>query len=124
LNAVEELDDLYAQAAVVISPLRVGSGLKIKLIEGLSKGKAMVVTTTTMQGVTDILSGCALIEDSASGFASQVVELLGDADRRAELGASGIAAISRHFSPEQSYGAIVLSLERTGIGAPGILSVQ
>jgi glycosyltransferase involved in cell wall biosynthesis len=124
LNVVEELDDLYAQAAVVISPLRVGSGLKIKLIEGLSKGKAMVVTTTTMQGVTDILGGCALIDDSASGFASQVVELLGDADRRAELGASGIAAISRHFSPEQSYGAIVLSLERTGIGAHGILSVQ
>ena len=60
---MENLDDLYAEAAVVISPLRAGSGLKIKLIEALSKGKAVVATTTTLQGVSDIMNGCAAISD-------------------------------------------------------------
>lgn len=117
LNVVEDLDDLYTEASVVISPLRAGSGLKIKLIEGLSKGKAMVVTTATMQGVADILNGCVLVDDSASGFAALVVDLLGDASKREELGTKGISAISRHFSPEQAYGVIASAAERVGVAA-------
>jgi glycosyltransferase involved in cell wall biosynthesis len=124
LNVVEELDALYRDAAVVIAPLRAGSGLKIKLIEGLSKGKAMAVTTTTMQGVTDILSGCTLVDDSDLGFASNVADLLGDADRRAELGAKGIAAISRHFSPEHSYGAMVSALDLKSVGPSRKVNLQ
>ena len=112
LNVVEDLDQLYAEAAVVISPLRAGSGLKIKLIEGLSKGKAMVVTTTTMQGVGDILGTCALVEDSAAGFAAMVIKLLDDVEMRGELGEQGIAAISKHFSPGQVYGVIASALQR------------
>jgi glycosyltransferase involved in cell wall biosynthesis len=114
LNVVETLDHLYVEASVVISPLRAGSGLKIKLIEALSKGKAMVATTTTMQGVSDILSGCALVTDSSSVFASMVIDLLGDEGKRAELGAKGILAVSQHFTPERAYGAIASAVERTG----------
>jgi glycosyltransferase involved in cell wall biosynthesis len=114
LNVIKDIDGLYTESAVVISPLRAGSGLKVKLIEGLSKGKAMVVTTTTMQGVADILSGCALVEDSASGFASSVIDLLGDVRKREELGARGILAISRHFSAEKTYRGIARAVEQVG----------
>jgi glycosyltransferase involved in cell wall biosynthesis len=124
LSTVEELDGLYADSAVVISPLRTESGLMAKVIEGLSKGKAMVVTSAAMQGVTDILSGCVLVDDTAPGFASKVIDLLGDGDRRSELGARGIAAISKHFSPEYGCDAVVSSLERTGGGAGRKASVQ
>jgi succinoglycan biosynthesis protein ExoO len=117
LNVVKDIDDLYTQSAVVISPLRAGSGLKVKFIEGLSKGKAMVVTTTTTQGVADILSGCALVEDSASAFASSVIDLLGDVRKREELGRRGILAISRHFSPDKAYSGIASAVERVDPGA-------
>jgi succinoglycan biosynthesis protein ExoO len=114
LNVVETLDDLYAEASVVISPLRAGSGLKIKLIEALSKGKAVVVTPKTLQGVSDALSGCTRVADSAPTFASMVIDLLGDRGTRAELGAKGITAVSEHFAPERAYGAIALAAARTG----------
>ena len=119
LNVVDALDDLYAEASVVISPLRAGSGLKIKLIEGLSKGKAMVVTTTTTQGVSDILGGCVLVADSSSVFASMVIDLLGDEGKRADLGAKAISLVSQHFSPERAYGVIAAAIERTGAAAIG-----
>jgi succinoglycan biosynthesis protein ExoO len=106
LNVVEKLDDLYAEASVVISPLRAGSGLKIKLIEALSKGKAVVATTTTLQGVSDIMDGCAVISDSAPDFATKVVELLADDGMRMELGAKGLSVISAHFAPDRAYGGI------------------
>ena len=106
LNVVENLDDLYAEASVVISPLRAGSGLKIKFIEALSKGKAVVATTTTLQGVSDIMDGCAAISDSAPVFAAKVVELLADDGMRMELGANGLSVIARHFAPDRAYGGI------------------
>jgi glycosyltransferase involved in cell wall biosynthesis len=106
LNVVENLDDLYAEASVVISPLRAGSGLKIKLIEALSKGKAVVATTTTLQGVSDVMDGCAMIADSAPVFAARVVELLADDGTRAELGAKGLSVISAHFAPDRAYRGI------------------
>ena len=107
--------NLYATASVVISPLRAGSGLKIKLIEALSKGKAVVATSTTLQGVADMLAGCVKVADSAPVFASMVSELLADEGNRAKLGASGIAAVSQNFAPEQAYGGIAAVLERTRI---------
>jgi glycosyltransferase involved in cell wall biosynthesis len=118
LNVVDALDDLYAEASVVISPLRVRSGLEIELIEGLSKGKAMVVTTATIEGVSDILGGCALVADSTSIFSSMVIDLLGDESKRADLGAKGISVISQQFSPERAYAAISLVVE-TGAAAIG-----
>src|SRR5665213_2300315 len=115
LNVVENLEDLYAMASVVISPLRAGSGLKIKLIEALSKGKAVVATSTTLQGVAGLLAGCVQVADSAPIFASMVSELLADESNRAKLGANGIAAVSQNFAPEQAYGGIAAVLERTRI---------
>jgi succinoglycan biosynthesis protein ExoO len=112
LNVVESLEDLYATASVVVSPLRVGSGLKIKLIEALSKGKAVVATSTTLQGVADIVAGCVRVADSAPIFASMVTDLLADEGNRAELGARGIAAVSKHFAPEGAYGGIAAALKR------------
>ena len=55
---------------------------------------------------TNVASGCAVISDSASDFATDVVELLADEGRRSELGAKGLLVISRHFAPDRAYGGI------------------
>jgi succinoglycan biosynthesis protein ExoO len=112
LNVVESLEELYAMASVVVSPLRAGSGLKIKLIEALSKGKAVVATSTTLQGVADMVAGCVRVADSAPSFASMVADLLGDEGNRADLGEKGIAAVSKHFAPAGAYGGIAEALKR------------
>jgi len=121
LNVVENLDALYAEASVVISPLRAGSGLKIKFIEALSKGKAVVATSTTLQGVSDIMDGCAVISDSASVFAADVVALLADDGMRVELGAKGLSVISGHFSPDSAYGGIAAAAEPTARAGTEVL---
>ena len=118
LNVVENLDCLYADAAVVISPLRAGSGLKIKLIEALSKGKAVVATTTTLQGVSDVMKDCAMISDDAPDFAAAVVALLADDKMRLELGARGLSVIATQFAPDRAYGGIAAAAGLTV--TPGI----
>lgn len=98
LGVVDDLDPLYAEAGLVISPLHTGSGLKIKLIEALAAGKAVVGTSVTVQGVEEETAGAVVVADDAKLFAAAVVDLLGDPARRADMARAALAAARAHFS--------------------------
>lgn len=98
LGVVGDLAPLYAEAGVVISPLFTGSGLKIKLIEALAAGKAVVGTSVTAQGVESQVDGAMAREDDAAAFAGACVALLGERERRASLAAAALACANAHFS--------------------------
>jgi glycosyltransferase involved in cell wall biosynthesis len=104
---VKDLDPLYSQAGVIVSPLRIGSGLKIKLIEALSRGKTVVGTSKTLQGVGEYFADCIVIEDDPERFAEAVVRLLMDRRARIALASRGLSQIRDHFSPEKCYGAFL-----------------
>ena len=107
LGFVEDTTSLYAEAGVVISPLRAGSGLKIKLIEALAHGKAVVATPKTLQGVEALFSQAVCLAEDPNKFASAVTELLIDRNARAALAARGLAAVHAHFSYEACYGELL-----------------
>jgi glycosyltransferase involved in cell wall biosynthesis len=107
VGLVKDLDPLYRRAGVIISPLRIGSGLKIKLIEALSRGKSVVGTAKTLQGVAEYLSDCIVIEDDPERFARAIVRLLADRNERIALAARGLHKIREHFTPEKCYGTVL-----------------
>jgi succinoglycan biosynthesis protein ExoO len=51
---------------VVVAPLTAGSGLKIKLVEALSRGKAIVATSVTAQGVEELVRPAVAVADDAA----------------------------------------------------------
>lgn len=101
LGVVDDLGPIYAQAGVVISPLRLGSGLKIKLVEAAGRGKAVVATTVTLQGVEEEMGGTVRVADEAEVFAAEVASLLNDPKARQALGEQALAAARAHFSAPQ-----------------------
>ncbi len=103
LGLVDDLAPLYTSAGVVISPLMQGSGLKIKLIEALAHGKATVVTSVTLQGVTDLLKDAVLLADEPVAFAKAIIALLQDGQVRAELAAKALDAASQNFGPKKAF---------------------
>ena len=107
MGLVAELAPLYKAAGVVVSPLRAGSGLKVKLIEALEKGKAIVASPTTLQGVADLLRDVVRAEETPEGFANAVIALLDDRALRIEMATKGLAAISRNFSPDKAYEPLI-----------------
>jgi glycosyltransferase involved in cell wall biosynthesis len=121
LGLVDDLLPLYRQAGLVISPLRAGSGLKIKLIEALEQGKAVVASPVTLQGVGDTLTEAVCVADGAPEFVDAILSLLADGPRRTQLAARGLEALRRHSSPEACYGAFVDEvLQSTGLPPPGM----
>lgn len=100
LGVAPDLAPYYREAGVVISPLQTGSGLKIKLIEALAAGKAVVGGSVTVQGVADLVDGAIVIADDPHEFARHAVALMGDAALRRRYGEAGLAVARRAFSPE------------------------
>jgi succinoglycan biosynthesis protein ExoO len=95
---VVDLGPLYARAGVVISPLTFGSGLKIKLVEALAHGKAVIATAVTLQGVVDICAGAVLCADDAADFTASILLLCADTGARQELAAAALEVARNHFS--------------------------
>lgn len=87
----DDLTELYRQAAVVVVPIRRGSGTRLKVVEALAHGKPLVSTATGAEGIGasagEHYLGAELVED----FADACLTLLGDPGLRRRLGAAGRA---------------------------------
>lgn len=103
LGLVDDLALLYANAGVVVSPLIQGSGLKIKLIEAMARGKAIVATGVTLQGVEEIASQAVARADEPIPFADAVIGLMEADDERAALATKALHTARVHFSSEACY---------------------
>lgn len=79
---VPSVVDHLRGAAVVVVPLRIGGGTRIKIYEGMAMGKATVSTTVGAEGL-DVHHGrdIVLADDNVS-FAASIVGLLRDEDLR------------------------------------------
>jgi succinoglycan biosynthesis protein ExoO len=104
LGLVPELTLLYRDAAVVISPLTFGSGLKIKLVEALAAGKAIVATPTTLQGVTEFCAEAVVCTEDPAAFAAAVADLASSREAREALATKALACAERNFSAAKVHG--------------------
>ena len=75
-GAVEDIRPYVQQAAVVIVPIRIGGGTRLKILDAMAMGKVIVSTSIGCEGI-DVTDGKnILIADSPNDFASKVVTLL------------------------------------------------
>ena len=107
LGLVPDLAPHYRAAAVVVSPLLVGSGLKVKLVEALSQGKAVVATSVTLQGVQEACAPAVLPVDATDDFAAEIVALLRDPELRAERAAASLQVARERFSAAACYAGLL-----------------
>ncbi|MFQ6059008.1 MAG: glycosyltransferase [Anaerolineae bacterium] len=114
---VEDVRPYIARAAVYVVPLRMGGGTRLKVLEAMAMGQAIVSTTLGCEGV-DLTPGReAVLADTAPAFARQVVALLDDEERRRALGERARRLVEARYD----WRAIVPKLEAvySGGGADG-----
>lgn len=104
---VESLAPFYTESSVVISPLRFGSGLKIKLVEAMSWGKAVVASDVTLQGVEGPARDAVVNVNDNAAFAEAVVSLLKNASDRRKLGEAALNAATSQFGAQSVHSSFV-----------------
>ena len=105
---VPDVRPYLAQAGVVVVPLRMGSGTRLKVLEGLAMGKGLVSTTLGCEGVSVEPGRHMLVADDPNRFAASVVELMDDAALRTRFGVAGRELVVREYS----WSSVVQGLER------------
>jgi glycosyltransferase involved in cell wall biosynthesis len=97
-GAVPDARPYIAGAAVYVVPMRIGGGVRLKLLEALSLEAPVVSTSMGAEGVAGLRAGehCLLAEDAAR-FATAILELLGDPARSRALGRAGRALVRERY---------------------------
>lgn len=94
---VDDVRPIIQQASVYVVPIRVGGGTRLKVLDALASGKAIVSTSVGCEGI-DVVDGLNIrIADDTRSFASTVLELFSSGTDRQQLGRQ-----ARHLA-EASY---------------------
>ena len=89
------IDHLHA-AAVVVVPLRIGGGTRLKIYEAMAAGKAVVSTSVGAEGL-DVRHGSDIVlADDPITFAENVVSLLRDKQLRRRYAQSAAALAAKY----------------------------
>jgi len=107
--------DIYNGPAVVVCPLRMGSGLKIKMVEALAHGKATIGSPIASQGMEDGVGTAFLEAATPEGFVEPAIRLLTDDQRRMEWEAAALRYAAWKFSPSAAYGELEQLLRDRGL---------
>ena len=94
---VEDVRPHIASAAVYIAPLRIGGGTRLKLLEAMAMGKAVVSTRLGAEGYPVSHGRELWLADSPADFAAAVLALLRSPQRRVELGKAARAFVERRY---------------------------
>lgn len=85
IDNVNDSSEFYNTYDIMLVPLWSGSGLRIKLVEGLAYGKAIITTSIGAEGIPYTAGKDMLIADSAREFSNAITTLLTENDQKQAL---------------------------------------
>ncbi|MEO0595509.1 MAG: glycosyltransferase [Chloroflexota bacterium] len=82
---------------VYIAPLRMGSGTRLKILEAMAAGCAIVCTETAAAGLSDRLKSALVITDTPDTFADAIQQLLHDKTKRRAMSKQAQKSVAEQY---------------------------
>src|SRR5690606_10867384 len=98
LGRVPDVRAEVLRAGIFDVPTRIGSGIRVKTLEALALGRAVVSTRVGCEGIEVEPGVDLLVADAPDEIADAVVGLLDDPERARRLGAAAAARIRERYS--------------------------
>lgn len=95
---VPDLAREYARARLAISPVSLGAGTKIKVVEACAFGRPVVVTSHSARGFEQAFAGHMAVADSPCAYIDACARFLSDPAQADTAGAALQTAQMAHFS--------------------------
>lgn len=86
---VDDMSEYLERAALEIAPIRHGTGVQNKVLEGMAAATPVITTPIGAEGIEANPGEHLLVETDDGEIASRAVQLLGDESKRQELGYTG-----------------------------------
>ncbi len=94
---VPDIRPFVSDAVVYVVPLRMGSGTRLKVLEAMAMGKAIVSTSRGIEGIDTTPDREVLVANSPDEFARVVIGLLRSPERRRELGRAARSLVEAKY---------------------------
>jgi glycosyltransferase involved in cell wall biosynthesis len=101
-GSVPDVEPYLHRAAMVAAPMRLGSGMRVKVLEALAAGKAVVCSPLAVDGLPVRDGSEVRLAETDQQFADTIVELLGAAGERRALALRARRWAEDHASARQS----------------------
>ena len=119
-GTVPSIAEYLREATLVVVPLRIGGGTRLKIFEAMATGKAVISTSIGAEGLA-VQSGRDLIlADEPASFAEAVLALLTDSSlrRRYEEAAAKLAVQYDWSNIVHQFAAVLEEAARVPLGSP------
>ena len=94
---VEDALSFIQSYRIMVAPLLSGSGIRVKILEGMALGRPVVTTSSGMEGIPDISHPYVVVEDDPGIFSAQLIKLLTGTWEEEGLVAEAHDFIGRYF---------------------------
>jgi len=87
---VDDIRPYIDEAVVMVVPIRIGSGTRLKILDAMAMGKAIVSTSVGCEGINVTHGKNIMVADNPEDFANRTIELLKNANVRVNLEKSAL----------------------------------
>lgn len=102
VGQVDDVQPYLRSSWLVLVPIRAGSGTRLKILEALAAGKAVVTTTIGVEGLDALPGRDLLVADTPAAFAREVVRVCRDPLLRRRLGDAGRLLVESGYTWDRS----------------------
>jgi glycosyltransferase involved in cell wall biosynthesis len=96
-GTVDDVRPYIDAAAAYVVPLRIGGGTRLKILDALSMGSALVSTSVGYEGLNVTPGEHLQVADDPRAFADAVVNVLSNPQLAGAMGAAGRARVCSHY---------------------------
>jgi glycosyltransferase involved in cell wall biosynthesis len=117
-GAVPSVTPYLERAALVVVPIALGGGMRVKVLEALAAGKAVVASTRAAEGITAVAGQDLIVADGDDRMAAAISLLLQHPEARRRMGEHAHAWALRELSwsaMADAYDALYARLEQRGL---------
>ncbi len=100
LEDVSETESYFRRLSVLVYPVPLGSGMKVKVMEAMAYGVPVVTTSEGVQGLEALNGVHAVVAEDDDTIADQVVRLVRDPQSRHTMSLAARHLIEEKYSPE------------------------
>jgi len=100
---VPDTKELYHQYAITIVPLLAGSGIRVRIIEGMAYGKCIISTSVGAEGIPCEHNKNIIIADTPEDFAKEILDLLDNPNKVKSIQQEARKFAEENFSKEKVY---------------------
>ncbi|HEY8610217.1 MAG TPA: glycosyltransferase family 4 protein [Roseomonas sp.] len=109
---VPEVQPFYRDSDIVLVPILIGSGTRIKILEAMAHGRAIVTTAMGAEGLDLVHGRHAMVVEDMAGFAGAVIALARDPGARRRMVEEARAFQQERFGPGVMNAAVASALDQ------------